>query len=48
MLFISGERPFPCDFCNKLFSSKSSVESHLLRQHNLNTESALACRECIT
>ncbi|KAJ4441299.1 hypothetical protein ANN_11153 [Periplaneta americana] len=41
----TGERPFPCEYCHKMFASKSSVESHLLRQHNVNTESALACQE---
>ncbi|XP_066998936.2 zinc finger protein 182 isoform X2 [Anabrus simplex] len=43
---FSRERPYTCDFCPKSFASKTSVESHLLRTHHVNTDSALSCSEC--
>lgn len=42
----TGEHPYVCSFCQKSFASKASVDTHQLRAHNLNPESALSCSEC--
>lgn len=46
MLCFAGEKPFKCEFCVKEFSAKINLDSHLLRQHNVNTGSAHPCRKC--
>ncbi|GLH03136.1 Krueppel homolog 1 [Gryllus bimaculatus] len=41
-----GEHPYVCSFCQKRFASKASVDTHQLRAHNVNSDSALSCSKC--
>ncbi|KAK7791186.1 hypothetical protein R5R35_005390 [Gryllus longicercus] len=42
----TGEHPYVCSFCQKRFASKASVDTHQLRAHNVNSDSALSCPKC--
>ena len=42
----AGIKPFSCDFCDRIFSLKTGLESHIKSQHTEDTTERLICQIC--
>lgn len=45
LLTHNPEQPYPCDFCSRRFSSKYSLQQHLIKRHNANKK-PFSCKSC--
>lgn len=41
MVYLLGQKPFPCPQCDAFFSTKSNCERHLLRKHGISNRNTL-------
>merc|ERR1712029_14202 len=42
----TGEKPFPCDICKRMFRSKYDVSAHKLSKHADEEDKVFQCKQC--